>query len=53
MGLFNISVSDMDRGIKLALSNFAGNTKLCGVDILEGCWRDATQKNVDRFKKWG
>jgi len=41
----------MDSGTECTLSNFANNTKLCGVvDTLEG--RDAIQRDFDRLERW-
>ncbi|GAB0175515.1 hypothetical protein GRJ2_000016700 [Grus japonensis] len=49
--LFNIFVGDMGSGIECTLSNFADNTKLCGVvDTLEE--RDAIQRDLDRLERW-
>jgi len=49
--LSNVFVGNMDRGTESTLSKFANDTKLCGVfDTLEG--RDATQRHLDRLKRW-
>ncbi|KAK4809718.1 hypothetical protein QYF61_006548 [Mycteria americana] len=49
--LFNIFVGNMDSGIESTLSNFAGETKLCGaVNMLEG--RDAIQRDLDGLERW-
>jgi len=49
--LFNIFVGNIDSGTECTLSNFADNTKLCGVvDTLEG--RDAIQRDLGRMERW-
>lgn len=46
--LFNIFISDLDKGLQGSLKNFAGNTKLGrGVDLLEG--REVLRKELDRL----
>jgi len=49
--LFNIFVGNMDSGIEYTLSQFADNTRLCGVvNMLEG--RDAIRRHLDRLEGW-
>ncbi|KAK4827670.1 hypothetical protein QYF61_020481 [Mycteria americana] len=51
LALFNTFVSNMDSGIECTLSNFADNSKLCGVvNTLEG--RDAIQRDLNRLERW-
>ena len=49
--LFNIFVSNMDKGMECILSKFADNIELSGAtDMLEG--RDAIQRDLDRLERW-
>ncbi|KAJ7411233.1 hypothetical protein BTVI_50611 [Pitangus sulphuratus] len=49
--LFNISVGDMDCGIKCTLNKFADSTKWCGVvSMLEG--RDAIRRDLDMLERY-
>ncbi|GAB0191205.1 mitochondrial enolase superfamily member 1 [Grus japonensis] len=47
--LFNIFVGNTDSGIECTLSKFASDTKLCGGSTF---WRDAIQRDLDRFERW-
>jgi len=51
LALFNTFVGDKDSGTECTLSNFANDTKLCGVvDTLEGM--DTIQQDLDRLERW-
>lgn len=49
--VFNIFVGDFDSGIECTLSQFAYDTKLCGVVLmLEGS--DIIQRDLDCIERW-
>lgn len=51
LGVFNISVGDMDSEIQCTLGKLAHDTRLCGaVGTLEG--RDAIHRDPDRLESW-